>query len=190
MRAITSRRALLVLSVLVAGCLIAACGSSKSSTSASASTSTSTSASSASSRRAQLEACLKQHGVTLPSRPAGASGRPPAGGGPGFFGGGGFRGNPKDAAAFRACAANFGFRGRPGTFRLSHTAVTNYVACVRKHGYPQMPNPNFSGKGPVFPASIRSNSKFQAASRDCESMLRPAGAPNGSGGATNTTTNG
>lgn len=182
--------------VLAAGCLIAACGSSKTSTSASASTSTASSSASASSRRTQLAACLRQHGVTLPSRAPGTGtgpapgGAPPSGGGGFFGGGGGFRNNPKFAAAFRACGGNFRFRGRPGGFRLSHTAIDNYVACVRKHGYPQMPNANFSGKGPVFPSSIRSNAKFQAASRDCESLLRPARAPNGSGAPTNTTANG
>jgi hypothetical protein len=36
-----------------------------------------------------------------------------------------------------------------------------------------MPAPNFSGKGAVFPANIRSNAKFQAASRACQNLLVP-----------------
>jgi hypothetical protein len=43
-----------------------------------------------------------------------------------------------------------------------------------------MPKPNFSGKGPVFPASIRTNPKFVAASKACASLLvRPRSAPSG-----------
>jgi hypothetical protein len=126
---------------------------------------------------------MQQHGVTLPNRrPGGAGGGPPGGGGGGaggFFGGGGGGGqfsNPKFQAALKACGGSF--PGRRGRVQPSHTAVNNFVACVRKNGYPQMPNPNFSGTGSVFPASIRSNSKFQTASRACQSLLvpsRPAG---------------
>jgi hypothetical protein len=194
--ALTSRRALLVFGTVVAACAIAACGSSKSSTSTSASASTTA----ASSSRATLVACLKAHGVTLPAGASGVGrgtnggpprGAPGAGGGGALFGGGAggagrFRGNSKFAAAFKACGANFRGRFRPGAgrggFRISHTAINNFVACVRKHGYPQMPNANFSGKGGVFPSSIRTNPKFVAASRVCASTLRPSGAPSGSAG--------
>ena len=57
------------------------------------------------------------------------------------------------------------------------------MACVRKHGFAAMPSPNFSGKGPVFPASIRTNKQFVAASKSCASLLvrpvapRPAWLP-------------
>jgi hypothetical protein len=44
---------------------------------------------------------------------------------------------------------------------------------VNSHGY-KLPQPNFSGNGPVFPASIRSNRKFQAASQQCQTLLAPA----------------
>jgi hypothetical protein len=57
---------------------------------------------------------------------------------------------------------------------LTHPAIQKYVACVRTHGYPSMPAPNFFGKGSVFPAKIRSDPKFQAASRACQSLLFPA----------------
>jgi hypothetical protein len=197
------RRLALVLGAAAVVVAVAACGSSSTATttkSASASDASSSTAtgSGSSSSRATLVACLKQHGVTLPSRPAGGGappgGGPPAGGG-GFFGGSGsgsgsgrgfFRGNPKFAAAFKACggSSRFGFgRGSRGRFRISHTAIDNYVTCIRQHGYPQMPNPNFSGKGPVFPASIRTNSKFQSASRSCQHILVPA-RPSGTGGTT------
>jgi hypothetical protein len=207
-----SRGALLTFIALALSCLVAACGSASSSSttgSAGASSSSSTTASAStgaggganSARRAQLVACLKQHGVTLPSRPAGApsggggtgtgtgtgttgSGRPPGGG---FFGGGAggrFANNPKLQAAFKACGANFGFR-RGGNFtgRISHTTITKYVDCVRQHGY-NLPNPNFSGKGSVFPANIRTNQKFLTASKACQSILVPA-RPAGGGTSTN-----
>ncbi len=206
-----SRGALCPVVVLALGCLIAACGSASSSSgSASPSSSTTTTASAAaggagsagsagSTRRAALVACLKQHGVTLPARPPGAPGGGSSGGGTGtgttgtgttprrgFFGGGGFAANPKLRAALQACGARFG-SGGGGRFRgrLSHTAITKYVTCVREHGY-DLPNPNFSGKGPVFPANIRNNAKFQAASRACQSLLVPP-RPSGSGGGTSTT---
>jgi hypothetical protein len=190
--AIPPRGALLATAVLAATCALAACGSS-SNQSASRSSSTTRSGTSS---RSSLFACLRQHGVTLPNRGAGAGppggapggggaapgdgapgagGAPPAGGG-GFPGGGagGIANNPKLRAAFQACGGrNFRFPGAPGRFRLARTAIDKYVACVRKHGY-NLPSPNFSGKGPIFPAKIRGNAKFQAASRACQSLLVPA----------------
>ncbi len=185
----TRRLSALTIAAFAAAVCLAACGSSSSSSSsASAAASASSSSTSSGStsggtvNRATLVACLKAHGVTLPARPAGA---PPAGGGgyggygrgPGFFGGGGGAGsrfaNPKFRAALEACGgANFrggGFAGRRFTF--SHTAVDNFVACVKQHGF-NMPAPNFSGKGPIFPATIEKNSKFLAASKACASDLR------------------
>ncbi len=188
---ISPRRAVLALGVLAVAGSVAACGSSSSSstTGASASahpTASTTPAGTSGFNRATFTACLKQHGVTLPARPAGAGtgttpgaggGAPPGAGG-GFFGGGGgaggFRSNPKFAAAFKACGGgNFRFRGGAHRFRLSHTAITKYVTCVRQHGY-NLPNPNFSGHGSVFPSNIRTNPKFVAASRACQSILVPA----------------
>jgi hypothetical protein len=185
------RRFTPVLMAVAVAALLAACGSSASTTTTTSASGGSTTASGSTASRTSLRSCLKAHGVTLPSRRAGGGGAPPGGGG--FFGGGGgagsggrgsFRNNPKLAAAFKACGGgNFRFR-RGGNFRISHTAINNYVKCVRQHGYPQMPSPNFSGKGPVFPASIRGNAKFQTASRDCASVLVPLRP----GGATATTT--
>ncbi len=209
------RGALVALAVLVLGVLIGACGSASSTSTGSAGATSSTTASAAagggaangpnSARRAALTACLKQHGVTLPSRPPGAGGGASGGGSGtgttgtgtngtgttprrGFFGGGGFAANPKLRAALQACGARFGFGAGGGRFRgrLSHTAITKYVTCVRQHGY-NLPNPNFSGKGPIFPANIQSSKKFQAASRACQSLLVPTRPPGGSSGGTSTT---
>ncbi len=197
------RGALFTILALALGCLIAACGSASSSSSTTgsagaSSSSTTTSASSGaaggtSAGRTALVACLKSHGVTLPNRPAGAppaagtgtgttgTGGPPGGG---FFGGGSgsgarrFANNPKLQAAFKACGANFGFRRGNFAGRISHTTITKYVTCVRQHGY-DLPNPNFSGKGPIFPSNIRTNPKFVSASKACQSILVP---PRPSGG--------
>jgi hypothetical protein len=177
---IAPKRAGLTLAVLATGLIVAACGSSSSTTTTKSASLPSTSAGSSTSRTA-FRTCLKQHGVTLPNfrrrGTTGPGGGPPPGAGGGFFGGGGAGqfANPKFRAAFQACG---GSRGgfRPGgtrRFQLSHTAVNNFVACVRKHGYPQMPNPNFSG-GAIFPSSIRTNAKFRAASKSCTSLLVPA----------------
>jgi hypothetical protein len=192
------RRAVIALAVLATGCAVAACGSSSAATTKTTASSGSTTSSAGGVNRTAFRTCLQQHGVTLPKRKPGSgppgsgatgSGGPPAGGG--FFGGGGGGGggqfaNPKFRAAIQACG---GFRGRfrgggAGGFRgrISHTAINNFVACVRKHGYPQMPSPNFSGKGGVFPSSIRTNSKFVAASRACASVLVP---PRSGGTSTN-----
>lgn len=208
------RQLALALLALAAGTCIAACGSSSSgSTSSTATAASGTPAASTtpgSTSRAKLEACLKQHGVTLPSgfgRRSGQGGGPPPGGGGGFFGGGGSgsssgsaagqtnRGrffNSKTAAALKACGASFGrgFRAGGRRFQLSHTKINQYVACVRKNGYSAMPNPNFSGKGAIFPANIRTNQQFQAASKKCQSILvspPPAGSGSSSGASGGTT---
>jgi hypothetical protein len=222
----TIKKGLLPVAAVAACCALAACGSSSSNSSSSASaTGSSSTTASASARRTALAACLKKHGVTLPSRPAGAGGGPPGsgtatpgangappangtppangappaggygGGGPGFFrsgGGRGFAGNPKFRAAFQACGGGQ-FRGRfrdgrPGNSATFRTALNKYVACVRQHGY-DLPKPNFSGKGSVFPSSIQSNPKFRAASKACQGLFaRPGAAPGGSSSSQTTTT--
>ena len=184
-----TRRALLALAALATSALIGACGSSSSS-----STSSSTAAASASSasgtNRAALMACLRKHGITLPAGAGAPGGGAPGGGAPPSGGSGapaggsppsGLPGGANGAklqAAFKACGANFPAR-RSGA-ALPGQTIQKYVTCVRQHGY-KLPNPNFSGNGPVFPASIRSNAKFQAASRACQNLLAPAGAPGQAG---------
>ena len=102
---------------------------------------------------------------------SGASGRT---GARGFLGA-----NPKYAAAFRACAADFGGFRQPGAgagFSVKSAAdraeVTKFVACVRAHGF-DLPKPNFSGTGGVFSNSQvdRSSPAFKKASAACQSLL-------------------
>ena len=190
---------------LVAAIAVAACGSSSTTGSK---TSSSGAAASASSGRTKLAACLKQHGITLPSRPTAGKrpggGQPPAGGygagghGGGFFGGGGGGGgggsgrpggpngtqSSKFRAAFKACGADFGGgrfgRGGAGGFKPSAAALAKFTACVDAHGY-KLPKANTSGNGPIFPRSIESNKKFEAAAKACQSDLRPSGGGSGAG---------
>jgi hypothetical protein len=186
----TPRAGRTAVAALAAAALLAACGSSStnnSTTSASAGTGTSAS-------RTALAACLRKHGVSLPAgrgpgagvppagAPGGGSGGPPPGGGPpsgsGFPGGG--AGGAKFRAALKACGANFPAGGRrPG---FSRQAIQKYVTCVRQHGY-NLPNPNVSGNGPVFPSNIRSSAKFQSASKACQSLLAPPQGSNAAPGA-------
>jgi hypothetical protein len=173
-----SRMASLALVTLVAGAILAACGSSSSTSKTS-----STAAGGGGARRTALVTCLRKHGVTLPAggrapgAPASGGGAPRGPGAPGAGGPGGPGG--KFGSAFKACGASFP-RGGVGGF--SRTAITKYVTCVRQHGY-ALPKPNFSGRGSVFPASVRSNSKFQSANRACQSLLRPSGSPGAPPGA-------
>ena len=140
----------------------------------------------------------------MPSRPADdkrpGGGQPPAGGygagghGGGFFGGwwwsSGGPGGPNGAqsskfrAAFKACGADFGGgrfgRGGAGGFKPSAAALAKFTACVDAHGY-KLPKANTSGNGPIFPRSIESNKKFEAAAKACQSDLRPSGGGSGAG---------
>lgn len=201
----TVRLAMLAGTVVATAIVLAACGSSSNTSSSSASAGSGASAAAGganSATRTKFVACLKAHGVTLSNRPAGA--RRPPNGGPGgygggyggaFFGGGGGTGgpgapgaagrrfnSPKFQAALKACG---GGQFRQRRFTPNKAAVTKFVACVKQHGY-NLPAPNFSGQGSIFPSAIARNKKFQAASRACASDLRPAGAPaagQGAGGA-------
>jgi hypothetical protein len=175
---------LLMLAVGALPLLVAACGSSSSaSTSASSSTSTAPDIRTAAGR-AQLAACLKKQGVTLPQR---AQGGPPpggtAGGGGGVFGGGGGngngppQGNSKFGNALRKCGVSRsrgGFRGQANSAQFKQ-AVTKFVACMKTNGY-ALPKPNTSGNGPVFDASKvnRNDPKFESAAQKCQGLLRPA----------------
>jgi hypothetical protein len=128
---------------LLAGLVLSGCGGG--SAGASATTTTKPVAS-----EAAFANCLKSHGVTLPSRPAG-SGSNPAGsgtfptggsfpsGGFGGGGGGGFGGgNSKFAAAFQACAslrpAGSGRGFGTGGSAASTLALKTYVNCLTIHG--------------------------------------------------------
>lgn len=104
-------------------------------------------------RFATVRACLSKNGVTLPTRTPGS--------------GGGLLGGAKGAPALpkgmtrtqyleilKKCSGGL---GSPRTFRGAHfrtspvfqQALTKFAACMRQNGV-NLPNPNTSGKGPVF----------------------------------------
>jgi hypothetical protein len=195
--------------VMLASLCLAACGSSSNSSS----TSTSTNASSATSttakakgaagasRFAALRECLQKNGITLPKRPTAgkpSSGgkQPPAGG---FLGGGGSGGpklpagvtRAKYEAAIKKCGGfggRGGFAGGAATRFSSPTAkkaLAKFATCLRSNGI-NVPEPNTSGKGPIFNSKglDTSSSKFAAAESKCRSDLQGVfGARPGAGGA-------
>lgn len=187
-------RAALACAALVLAVGLSACGSSASSSS------TSTRAAAlpqSTAARAKLAACLKQHGVTLPSRFRGpGAGGPPrtgrvpgAGGSGGLFNGGSgaggrFRANPKLAQAFRACGGGAfrRFGDRAGLRARRAAAIRSFVSCVDRHGF-KLPSPNLNGPGPVFPTRLGTNRRFLAAAKPCTALLRPSGPPPGAPGA-------
>lgn len=187
-----ARAALPALLAVAAALTLSACGGSNATTGKNASsTSTTATTAAAGARtfdRTKLVACLKQQGVTLPPRrPGGAPN-----GGPGrFFGSLSTAQRAKLRAAMQKCGAPFG--GRFGLRRrfdarspAARAALTRFVACVRSHGFP-LPAPNLSGNGPVFdPRKVnRSDPRFLAASRACQSLLGggPGQQPPGGGAA-------
>jgi hypothetical protein len=123
-------------------------------------------------RRAQITACLRKQGVTLPQRRGGSGGQgaQQSGAGPGRFAG----------PAVRAALANCGIT--PGSFGGSRAFANNpatrarltaFVACMRTNGV-NLPAPNTSGSGPVFGAVKRSDPKFAAAFAKCRATLGSA----------------
>jgi hypothetical protein len=172
-----SRMASLALVSLVAGAILAACGSSSSTSKTSP-----TAAGGGGARRTALTACLRKHGVTLPAGAGPGGGGAPGGAPPSGAPGAGGPGAPagRFRAAFKACGASLPAGAAGAGF--SRQGIMRYVSCVRQHGY-ALPSPNFSGKGSVFPASVRSNTKFQSANRTCQSLLRPSGSPGAPPGA-------
>ena len=141
-------------------------------------------------------------GTTGGGTPPAGGGYPGGGGGGGGFagGGGGFAGggaggSSKAATAFKDCASKLPkgsvaggghfTPGAGGTFKrptVSKATLTSFVACVRKNGYPSMPEPTTSGTttNGFFPKSVESNKDFQKAAVKCESILtkgfkRPTG---------------
>jgi hypothetical protein len=207
-----------LLAVAAAICIAACGSSSNAASTTKSTTATASSTASKTSKSntfTALRACLTKHGVTLPSRTAQSGGgfgggAPPSGGPPtGAPGaGGGFAGgaNSKFAKALKACggkAGGFrgGFRGgypgaggAPGAgtghFRPAFTkaTLTAFVACVRKNGYPAMPEAKTNTTtGGFFPLSIEKNAKFRKASAKCASVLRTAAGSATPGGATTIT---
>jgi hypothetical protein len=193
-----------VLTLLLAGLLLTACGSSgKGSATTTATTASGATARNPGARFTQLRECLKKQGVTLPTRKAGG-GTPPTssengaggpGSGPQLPGG---INRTKLQEALKKCGGGAGFGGGriPGgrfNDKQARAALTKYAACLRENGV-DVPKPNTSGKGPVFDTKgiDTSSAAFKKAQSKCKSLLpnffrgRPGGASGGPppGGAT------
>jgi hypothetical protein len=200
-----SRAVLSVPALLLAAVTIAGCGGSSGATKAggaatSAAVSPAAGSSSAGGRGggtngfAAFTTCLKQHGVTIPTRPPGGtrpSGAPRTRGG-GGFGGGAFATSGPAAAAAKACASlrpTGGFGGVQGNAQLQ-SELAAYRTCLSDHGV-VLPTPaapasgaprrnGFGGLGALSTA----DPKTAAALKAC-APLRPAfaGGRPGAGGA-------
>jgi hypothetical protein len=143
-------------------------------------------------------------GRRFPFGGTGARGRAggfPAGGAPGTGGvpgAGGFAGNSKFAQALQKCGGfgaggfgggRFGATGRSGAFSFSSrikTELTNFVACMKKHGE-TLPTPNVSGTGSIFGKVNQNSATFKAAYAQCKGIIasflnRPSGGPAGGAG--------
>jgi hypothetical protein len=196
---ITSNRlraaATTALLVLLAGLLLAACGGGSSSKSSSSS-STSTSAKAAGgagrqsgARGAALRTCLQKNGITLPRLKAGQP-RTPGTGGPFGAGGAGAAAklpNGVTRAQFQAALKKCGgtnFLRRGGSGAGAAQGYAKFAACMAKNGV-KLPQPNTSGKGPIFNTKgiDTTSASFKAADAKCVRELRPSGSaqPGGQG---------
>jgi hypothetical protein len=153
----------------------AGCGSNGSPSASSATTTTTSTAPGAGANtadRTAFNACLAQHGVTLPGRPpGGGTGQPPAGG---SGGGGGFANlTAAQRSAFTACrsklpAGGFG-GGRPrGGNRANNPAFAKYNTCLKQHG--------------VTLGASNSPTAFAKAQAACAKLAPTGGPAGGTGG--------
>jgi hypothetical protein len=190
--------AAVALVLLLAGLMLAACGGSSGKTtssataSASASTTTGTSTTGApkgpgAGRFAALRECMAKNGITLPKRAPGQRPRPGAGG---FLGAGAGPQLPKGVtraqyeAVLKKCGGGV-FRG--GASRTNNPAfrqaLVKFAACMRENGV-KLPEPNNSGKGPIFDTKgvNTASTQFRAAERKCSASLRGAFGGGAAGG--------
>jgi hypothetical protein len=186
-----------LIAIAGASLALAACGSSSSGGGASSTTTTAAAAGAQGARGTQgaafqkFQDCLKDNGVTLPTRgqrpggnggggngygpPAGGTstdGAPPAGAGAG----GGFANNPKFAAAMKACAKlrpqglGAGRRGGPGGGRFQQQSIkafTPYLNCLKAAGLDVKISDGFNALRNLK----RDDPKVQAALKSCQSKI-------------------
>jgi hypothetical protein len=170
-----------IVALAIASIVLTACGSSsKGSATATASASSSPSPGASGSRGGRFAAvreCLAKNGITLPPRSPG-QGR---GGGlfPGGPGGGPQLPRGVTRAQFEAALKKCGGLGRGGlggARRLKDPAfkqaLAKFAACMRENGV-QVPEPNTSGKGPIFNTSgLNTNSAgFRNAELKCRAAV-------------------
>jgi len=195
--------------IVIAGLVLAACGSSSSGSSSSTNASASTTATGAAGagggnagRFAATRECLQKNGITLPKRTSGQR-RPPGAAGGLLGGGGAGAGGPKlpagvtraqYEAALKKCGGGNFARGGGGSARFNNptfkAALAKFATCMKQNGV-NVPAPNTSGNGPVFDTKgiDTSSAQFKAAEAKCQSDLSgafrrgPNGGGSGGGGA-------
>ncbi len=205
-----ARPATAALAILLLGCVgLAACGgssnSSSTSTTAAAANATGPAATSSGagtsstgtpppagatgsgpSRFKAIRECLQKNGITLPQRTPGTR-RPPGAGG--FLGGAG-PALPKGVtrAQYEAALKKCGGRALGGgVARLKspvyQQALAKFATCMRENGV-NVPQPNTSGKGPVFNVKglNTASAQFKAAESKCSVQLQGAFRPRPGGG--------
>jgi hypothetical protein len=174
MKAIRLIAGLAALALLVAGCG----GGSKSPSAAGSEGGGSSETASPASQGVAYGACMRSHGVpdfpdpkvsTNGGEVKVAVGVTPA-----------ITGNPHFKSAQQACRKLLPGSG-PGSgpaARLStaeQAQVLKFVACVRKHGEPSLPDPTFSGGGVHLPQSFNTNTAaFRSAEQACKSLIPPS----------------
>ncbi len=185
--------------------LASACGASKTTTTTGGG-STATTGGSTSASAAAYRSCLAKHGVTLPtggfrgggggsgsaSGATGSASTPPsapvAPTGVGSGSGGGFRNNPKFAAAQKACAS-LRPKGSFGGGAAGSSAFQAFASCMTTHGITMGRRPGSSTSGSTAtssapPTSVDTSSPaYQAAYAVCKALL-PAGSTGRFGGGT------
>lgn len=179
---------------------LAACGGSSSSNSGDTSSTSSSATNSANatkpggpgpSRFASLRSCLQKEGINLPSVPSGGvgqqgSGEPPSGGAGGVKLPEGVS-RSKFQEAIKKCGGGGFPNGSRSGFNsaTAKAALTKYSTCMRENGI-NLPEPNTSGKGPVFDTKgiDTSSESFKNAQKKCQTDLKGAfgaGRPPGGG---------
>ncbi len=171
----TLRRFLIrgALPVLAATLMLAGCGGSASSSVGATSTTSPTGTATASARLSALQACLKQHGVTI--RPGQFGARPRASFTPTALPTRSPRPRPsisgRDSTAFKACAkyAPAGFGGGFGR-AISSSALAAFKSCLSQNGV------KITGTtaGAILAELRNSTGKTAAAVKTCRVLLQPA----------------
>lgn len=180
--------AAVALVLLLAGLLLAACGGSSAKTGSSATASASASTGGAThggtpsrnvpggapaGRFSALRECLRKNGITPPARPPGQRARRGGRGFPGLGGGQLPKGvtRARYEAALRKCGS--GAPRRATSSPAFKSALAKFAACMRGNGV-KLPEPNTSGKGPIFDTKgiDTTGAQFKTAETKCSATLR------------------
>jgi len=87
------------------------------------------------------------------------------------------KGNPHFKSAQQACrqllpGGGPGSQSDPQLSTAEQAQVLQLVACVRKHGEPNLPDPTFTGGGAHLPPSVDTHSAaFKSAEQACQSLI-------------------